>query len=81
MILSDYREDDSEYFDAKVSFFDPLHTEQSLPDERASIRPSEAVQQKFLSHLSDMPVPVTLNSRNAGDGLPGVINRRYNPQS
>ena len=59
MILSDYREDDCEYFDAKVSFFDPLHTEQSLPDERASIRPSEAVQQKFLSHLSDMPVPVS----------------------
>ena len=59
MILNDLHTDESVYFDAKMPFFDSRHTEESLPDDRASIRPSEAVQQKFLSLLSDMPVPVS----------------------
>lgn len=59
MILNELQPDESVYFDATVPLFDKRHTEECLPDDRASIRPSEAVQQKFLSLLSDTPVPVS----------------------
>ena len=45
--------------DFKSSNFDSCDSEECLPDDRAGLRPSEIVQQKFLSLLPDMPIPVS----------------------
>ncbi len=46
-------------YDLRASNFDSCDSEECLPDDRASLRPSEIVQQKFLSLLPDMPIPVS----------------------
>jgi len=46
-------------YDFTSSATDSCHAEECLPDDRAGLRPSEIVQQKFLSLIPDMPIPVS----------------------
>jgi hypothetical protein len=34
-------------------------SEESVADDRAGMRPSQCVQEKFLTHTRDIPVPVS----------------------
>ena len=43
----------------KLSGFESWEAEECVPDDRAGLRPSEVVQQKFLSLMPNMPVPVS----------------------
>jgi|GEM_PF-5388166 len=57
---------ESIYFEAKVNWLESSDSEESLPDDRAGLRPSEVVQQKFLSHVPNLPMPVScLHTRRA----------------
>ena len=38
---------------------DVIEFEENVADERAGIRPSQCVQEKFLTHTRDIPVPVS----------------------
>ncbi len=58
MVTAD-RTEETVYFDAKVLVPDAWDSEECLPDDRAGLRPSEVVQQKFLSHMPDLPVPIS----------------------
>ena len=41
------------------SSIEELEFEESVADDRAGMRPSQCVQEKFLTHTRDIPLPVS----------------------